>query len=122
MSWFMVGSMLAAVAVIAGAFGAHGLKETVSTEMLEVFETAVRYQMYHSLGLIAVGLFNSHHPAVAVEIAGWAFALGIVVFSGSLYAMVLSGTRWLGAVTPIGGLAFIAGWLLLAFAAWTDLG
>jgi uncharacterized membrane protein YgdD (TMEM256/DUF423 family) len=111
-----LGCFFAALGVAAGAFGAHGLKNILSPDMLAVYETAVRYQMYHSFGLIAVGvLAKLHGEASRTVIAGWCFVAGILLFSGSLYALTLADMKWLGAVTPLGGVAFIAGWLSLAF-------
>ncbi len=110
-----LGALSALIAVAAGAFGAHALKSRLTPEMLAIFETGARYQMYHALGLIGVGLWASHRGANG---AGWAFVVGTVLFSGSLYALALSGVRALGAVTPIGGLAFMVGWALLAWSAW----
>ena len=102
--------------VALGAFAAHGLKSRLTPEMLGVFETGVRYQMYHALALLAVAWMASRWPGPAVSMAGWLFVAGIVVFSGSLYLLVLTGQRWLGAVTPLGGLCFVGGWVLLAWA------
>jgi len=110
-----LGALFAALAVAAGAFGAHGLKGRLAPEMLEVFETATRYQMYHALGLLLVSIAVARWPATAF--AGWCMVAGIVIFCGSLYVLSLTGIRWLGAITPIGGLAFIVGWLSLALAA-----
>ena len=110
-----LGALFAALAVAAGAFGAHGLRGRLAPDMLEVFETAARYQMYHALGLLAVAVAVVRWPSAAL--AGWCMVAGIVIFCGSLYVLSLSGIRWLGAITPIGGLAFIAGWLVLALAA-----
>ena len=112
--WFAVGAVAAAPGVALGAFGAHGLKSRVTPDLLVVFETGVRYHMYHALALLAVGWAATRWPTPWVAAAGWLFTAGIVIFSGSLYAMTLTGARWLGAVTPIGGLAFIAAWLALA--------
>lgn len=117
MGWFVVGAVLAGVGVGLGAFGAHGLKARVSPEMLAVFETAVRYQMYHALGLLAVGWAATRWPGPLVQASGWLFVAGIAVFSGSLYVMTFTGARWLGAITPIGGLALILGWAALALGA-----
>ena len=117
-AWFVMGAIAAGVAVILGAFGAHGLKSRVDPELLVVFETGVRYQMYHALALLAVGLARLHWPSTWISLAGWCFLAGILVFSGSLYLMTATGERWLGAITPIGGLAFIIGWVLLAAGAW----
>lgn len=113
-----LGALFAGLAVAAGAFGAHGLKARLAPDLLEVFETAARYQMYHALGLLAVAWAAARWPQPAVTAAGWCFVAGIVVFCGSLYVLSLTGTRWLGAITPLGGLAFMVGWLALALAAW----
>ncbi|MBC3934154.1 DUF423 domain-containing protein [Undibacterium sp. CY7W] len=107
------------IAVAAGAFGAHGLKAVLSTEMLAIWQTAVHYQMVHGLGLLAVGILMPQWPrAKRLAWVATAFVVGIILFSGSLYLLALSGIRWLGAVTPLGGVAFLAGWLLLAISAW----
>ena len=112
-----LGATFAGLAVVFGAFGAHALRATLSADDLATFEIGVRYQMYHALGLFVVAWATTQIESTAVIAAGWAFVLGVVVFSGSLYALVLSGQRWLGAVTPIGGVAFIVGWALLAWSA-----
>jgi uncharacterized membrane protein YgdD (TMEM256/DUF423 family) len=112
-----LGASLAGLAVGLGAFGAHALRARVDARMLEVFETAVRYQMYHALGLLGVAFLLSRQ-APGAGAAGWSFLVGMLIFCGSLYVMVLTGHRWLGAVTPIGGVAFMIGWALLAWAAW----
>src|SRR5438552_6063574 len=103
--------------VALGAFGAHGLRGRLSPDMLAVFETGVRYHMYHALALILVGLMLGRWNGWLIQTAGWCFVAGILLFSGSLYALALTGVTNLGAVTPIGGLAFLAGWACLAFAA-----
>jgi uncharacterized membrane protein YgdD (TMEM256/DUF423 family) len=115
--WFAAGAIGAATGVALGAFGAHGLKSRVTADLLTIFETGVRYQIYHALGLLAVGWASTRWPNLWVDMSGWLFVAGILVFSGSLYLMVLTGARWLGAVTPLGGLAFILGWASLAVAA-----
>ena len=112
------GAVAAMIGVIVGAFGAHGLESRVTPADLDIFETGVRYHMYHALGLFAVAWAASRWPSGATTLAGWLLIVGIVVFSGSLYTLVLTGQRWLGAVTPLGGLCFMAGWLCLALAAW----
>jgi uncharacterized membrane protein YgdD (TMEM256/DUF423 family) len=117
-TFLALGAVLAALAVAAGAFGAHGLRGRLSPDLLEVFETAARYHMYHALGLLAVAWAAARWPSGTVTLAGWLMVLGIVVFSGSLYVLSLTGMRWLGAVTPLGGLALMAGWVALAVAAW----
>ncbi len=113
----MLGALAGFVGVAAGAFGAHALKGHLEPRMLEVFETGARYQMYHALALIAAAWMQHQTQSVAASVAGWAFAAGIILFSGSLYAMAFTGVRALGAVTPIGGVAFLIGWGALAFAA-----
>ncbi|HTY57908.1 MAG TPA: DUF423 domain-containing protein [Bacteroidota bacterium] len=113
------GAFSACAAVALGAFGAHGLRQTIPPDMLAVYETGVRYQMYHALGLIAAGLAGLAQGAAGRRLLGaaaWAFAIGTLLFSGSLYGLALTGIRWLGAVTPAGGLAFLAGWALLGLA------
>lgn len=115
--FFILGSVFAAMGVGLGAFGAHALRTMLTPEDLAIFEVGVRYQMYHALGLFAVAWASTQWQAATVSVAGWAFVVGIVIFSGSLYALVLSGQRWLGAITPIGGVAFILGWGLLAWTA-----
>lgn len=115
-----VGSLFAALAVAAGAFGAHMLKSILDPPMLAVFETAARYQMYHALGMIAVGLAGQVFGCPQVARAGWCFAAGIFLFCGSLYGVSLLGIRWLGAMTPIGGLAFITGWMLFGWSIWRE--
>lgn len=107
------------LAVGFGAFGAHALRTRLDESALAVYQTAVQYHFYHSLALLGVGLFCLWQPQSRLLVSsGWAFALGILVFSGSLYLLSLTGIRWLGAITPIGGLAFMVGWFLLFLAAW----
>ncbi len=113
--FFAAGSLMALLAVALGAFAAHGLKSRLSPEMLNIFEVGVRYQMYHALGLIAVAWALSRWPESNLNAAGWAFIVGIIIFSGSLYILSLTGMRWLGAITPIGGLAFLIGWAILVW-------
>jgi len=115
---FLAAGGLAALAAVAlGAFGAHALKARVSAEMLAVWHTGVEYHVYHSLGLLAVGLVAAQLPeSMLLKWSGWLMLAGIVLFSGSLYALALSGERWLGAITPIGGMAFIAAWGLFVIA------
>jgi len=112
--WIVNGAVAAGLAVGLGAFGAHGLRDKVEPRMLEVFETGARYHMYHALALLAVGWAATRWSSAWLNTSGWLFVAGIVIFSGSLYVMALSGARWLGAITPIGGIAFIAGWACLA--------
>ena len=115
--FFAIGAAAAFIAVAAGAFGAHALKSRLSPEMLAVFEVGVRYQMYHALALLACAWAAGRWPGVLTITAGWLFLAGILVFSGSLYALSLTGMRWLGAITPLGGVALLAGWVCLAAAA-----
>ncbi len=127
--FLILGAFSAAISVAAGAFGAHALRARVEPRLLEVFETAARYQMYHALALIAVSLVLARSGGVTAAVlrpppgnslvvaSGWCFVIGTVLFSGSLYAMTFTGVRALGAITPLGGVAFIAGWICLAVAA-----
>jgi uncharacterized membrane protein YgdD (TMEM256/DUF423 family) len=117
-----LGALSGLLAVTFGAFGAHALRGRLDDYAMGVFETAVQYHFYHALALVAVGLLALHHPHTALlRSSGWLFVLGLVVFSGSLYALSLSGIKWLGAITPLGGLAFIAGWACFAVAGWKAL-
>ena len=118
--FFTMGAVFAFLATAAGAFGAHALRARLTPDLLAVFETGARYQMYHALGLFVAAWAATRWPGRMSSAAGWLFAIGILLFSGSLYLLALSGVRWLGAITPFGGLAFLAGWLSLAGAAWRD--
>ncbi len=115
--YFRLGAVSAFVSVAAGAFGAHALRTQLSPDLLTVFETGARYQMYHALGLIAAAWAAARWPGALPTVAGWLFVAGTVLFSGSLYALALSGIRGLGAITPLGGVAFLGGWICLALAA-----
>jgi len=117
-AFFIMGAVLAALGVAAGAFGAHALRGRLTPDLLNVFETGVRYHLIHALGLLAVSWAATRWPGHAVNAAGWLFLLGTALFSRSLYVLSLSGVRALGAITPVGGFAFIAGWLALAWAVW----
>jgi len=114
--FFGLGAGSAFIAVAAGAFGAHALRARLSPDLLAVFETGARYQMYHALALMAVAWAVTRWPGGLAQWAGWLFVLGTLLFSGSLYALALSGIRWLGAITPLGGVAFLAGWACLGVA------
>lgn len=116
-TFFGLGAVLALLGVAAGAFGAHGLRGTLSAQDLATFETAVRYQLIHALALLATAWATTRWPGASVQAAGWLFVAGSVVFSGSLYVLVLAGQRWMGAVTPLGGVCFLLGWGLLAWSA-----
>ena len=111
-TFLIAGSLLALLSVGLGAFGAHALASRLSPSDLDTFEVAVRYQMYHALALLVLVLALERWPGVLGTWAGWMFIAGTLIFSGSLYVLVLTGPRWLGAVTPLGGLALIGGWLL----------
>jgi uncharacterized membrane protein YgdD (TMEM256/DUF423 family) len=111
--FFGLGAVSAMLAVAAGAFGAHALRARVTPEHLAIFETGARYQIYHALALLAAAWAVARWPGSLPVYAGWLFLLGSILFSGSLYILALTGIRWWGAVTPIGGLAFLAGWLCL---------
>ena len=115
--WLFIGALSAAIAVGLGAFGAHGLRAVLTPEMLAVFETGVRYQMYHALALVALGLAGSARLGRLAKVAGGLFVMGSVGFSGSLYLLTLAETKGIGLVTPLGGVMLLAGWLVLAIAA-----
>jgi uncharacterized membrane protein YgdD (TMEM256/DUF423 family) len=117
-SFFALGSLFALLAVGLGAFGAHALKDSFGPGMADVFETGVRYQFYHALGLFAVAYAIARWPASSAGLAGWSFIAGTILFSGSLYALSLTRIKVPGAITPLGGLAFLAGWAILG---WTVL-
>ncbi len=117
--FLFIGSILAGLSVAGGAFASHALKDKLSDRALEIFETGTKYQMYHALALILVALLLTRLETVPMTMisAGYAFIIGILIFSGSLYALSLTGIKWLGAIAPIGGAAFLIGWLSLAIAA-----
>ena len=116
-TFLLIGALAAFLGVALGAFGAHALRARLSPQSLEVFETGVRYQMYHAFAILIVALALVRLDGWIVRTAGWLFTVGIVLFSGSLYVVALSGIRAFGAITPVGGLAFLAGWGLLVWAA-----
>ena len=116
--WFgMIGGLLGFVAVAAGGVAAHGLGEALGPRRMEIFQTGARYQMYHALALLAIAWLAHRRPGPLIAAAGWAMIGGMVVFSGSLYVLALTDIGWLGAITPLGGVAQLLGWLLLAAAA-----
>jgi uncharacterized membrane protein YgdD (TMEM256/DUF423 family) len=119
-TFFVLGSLFALLGVVAGAFGAHALRGSLSPEFAAIFETAVRYQLVHALALLATAWACGRWPGAAASAAGALFTVGIVLFSGSLYLLVFTRVRGLGAITPVGGLAFIVGWGCLAWAAWRN--
>jgi uncharacterized membrane protein YgdD (TMEM256/DUF423 family) len=115
---WLAGSLLGLLGVAAGAFGAHALQARLEPDLLGIFETAARYQMYHAIAILVSARAASAWRSGAAAAAGWLFVGGILVFSGSLYLLALSGIRWLGAITPIGGAAFLTGWACLGLAGW----
>jgi len=119
MMFVFLGALNMAIAVMLGAFGAHGLKNKVTPEQLAWWHTGVDYHVYHALALLIIGALIAAQPQLAIpKGSAWALQVGIVIFSGSLYGMTLGAPRWFGAITPIGGTAFIVGWLWLAYSAW----
>lgn len=119
--WIGIAAINGLIAVAAGAFGAHALKDKLEPNMLTTFETGARYQMYHALALIAVAWVMSTQPSRVIHASAWCMLIGIILFSGSLYGLTLLNWRWLSPVTPLGGLSLMAGWLLLAIAAFRKL-
>jgi len=117
--FFIIGSVAGMLGVICGAFGAHGLEDRLDAEMLAIWNTAATYQMYHAVALLGAAWACERFAGRAAVVAGWLLTAGIVVFSGSLYVLALTGVKWLGAITPLGGLAFIVGWAMLIVAAAT---
>ena len=114
-----IASMFGGISVVLGAFASHALKDRLSANSLAIWETGTKYQMYHALALMLVAILVSRFPdSMLLTVAGYAFIIGTFIFSGSLYALTLTGIKWLGAITPIGGMAFIVGWLCLALATW----
>jgi uncharacterized membrane protein YgdD (TMEM256/DUF423 family) len=118
--WLIIGAIGAGLAVSTGAFGAHILEPIVSESVFITYQKAVRYQMYHSLGLILVALLAAQGLTKALNFAGWCFLIGMITFSGSLYLLVFTRVTWLGAITPIGGFAFVFGWISIAFSGFRD--
>lgn len=116
-NWTVVGAVLGGVGVAAGAFGAHALKDRLSAEALGWWQTGAQYQLAHALALVLVGVTALRRPSRAIAFAGRAFASGVILFSGSLYALALTDARWLGAITPVGGLLLLVGWIALAVSA-----
>ena len=116
--FWSLGCLFAFAGVAAGAFGAHALRDLLPQSLLAIFETGVRYQMYHALALLLTARAAALWPGKLTTVAGWLFVGGIVIFSGSLYVLATTGILWLGAVTPLGGVAFLTAWILLAMAGW----
>ncbi|MBI1808145.1 MAG: DUF423 domain-containing protein [Ignavibacteria bacterium] len=119
--FLIIGSLSAFLAVALGAFAAHALKTKLTLDLFNIWEVGVRYHMYHALALFAVAWVIVQFPDSNVSLAGWFFVAGTVIFSGSLYALSLSGVRWIGAITPLGGVCFIAGWVWLAWSVWKSV-
>jgi uncharacterized membrane protein YgdD (TMEM256/DUF423 family) len=117
-NFLLLGAVFAGLSVAAGAFGAHSLKGLIAADRLVVFETAARYQMYHALALLIVGGMLTHLPEQNIRVAGWCFVAGIALFSGSLYVIAFTTLRWVGVFTPLGGAAFLVGWIALAWNLW----
>ena len=115
--FFIIGAISALSAVVVGAFGAHALKNGLSADMLSILEIGARYQMYHALALIGAAWASSQWPKKVIIAGGWLFVIGSLLFSGSLYLLALTGTKWLGMITPLGGAAFLGGWLCLIWGA-----
>ena len=113
MNYFTIGAASACLVIMIGAFGAHGLKEVLDDYGKSIFEKAVLYQMFHTIGILLLGLISKTMPEINLDIVGWSFILGIIIFSGSLYILAITGTKSLGMITPIGGLLFIIGWIML---------
>jgi uncharacterized membrane protein YgdD (TMEM256/DUF423 family) len=116
--WLMLGAISGFFGVALGAFGAHGLKDVLNAKAMQVYQTAVQYQMIHSLALLGLGILGSQNSFLNTQMAGMGFTLGIVLFSGSLYALALTDLKFLGAITPLGGVSFLVGWLGFAILAW----
>jgi uncharacterized membrane protein YgdD (TMEM256/DUF423 family) len=119
--FFIAEAVSAFLGVVLGAFAAHTLKSRLIPDLFNIFEVGVRYHFYHALALFAVAWASTRWPGTAITAAGWLFLAGTIIFSGSLYLLSLTGARWLGAITPIGGLAFLLGWLLLAWGVWRSV-
>ena len=115
---FIIGALSGMLSVALGAFGTHAMRGRVAPQVLNTFETGLRYEIYHAFAILAVALAMTHWSSALLVYAGWAFVAGTILFSGSLYLLVFTGRRAFGAVTPFGGIAFIAGWLLLALGVW----
>jgi uncharacterized membrane protein YgdD (TMEM256/DUF423 family) len=117
-SILILGTVFMALGVLLGAFGAHALKNILVPEMLAVYKTGVEYQFYHAIGLLLIGVIGFHVKSKYIRWSGILISIGIILFSGSLYVLSISGIKAIGAITPIGGLAFVAGWIFLAVAIW----
>ena len=122
-TFLIIAAISGLLAVMIGAFGAHGLKGRITTDLMAIFQTGVQYHFYHALALLLVGILMLQFPQLTLlKFSGWLLVAGMVIFSGSLYVMALTGIKWLGAITPIGGMAFIGGWLTMAIAIYNHIG
>ena len=110
MNYYIIGAISGGLVIILGAFGAHGLKEVLDEYSRSIYEKAVLYQMFHTVVILLLGVMEKVHPQLQLYWAGWSFIIGIIIFSGSLYLLALTGIKWLGAITPLGGISFIIGW------------
>jgi uncharacterized membrane protein YgdD (TMEM256/DUF423 family) len=119
-NWVFIGSLSACLGVVFGAFGAHALRNTLGEKSMGVYQTGNHYQFIHALALILLGIWGSSHESSMVSNAGWCFTIGTVLFSGSLYALAITDIKILGAITPLGGLSFIAGWIFFALASYQN--
>ncbi len=119
-TFILLGSLFAFLAVGLGAFAAHGLKDKLTPDLFSIFEVGVRYHLYHALAIFVVAWLAVQYPGANPAPAGWLFLAGIILFSGSLYAMSLTGARWLGMITPVGGICFLAGWGWIGWAIWRE--
>ena len=115
MNFIAIGALSGCIVVILGAFGAHGLKDILDPYSKAIYEKAVLYQLFHTLGILVVGIIEKILPEVQLGVSGFAFLLGIIIFSGSLYILAITGAKWLGMITPIGGILFIVGWVVLFY-------
>ena len=113
MNYFAIGAISACIVILLGAFGAHGLKDILDAYGKSIFEKAVLYQMFHTIGILFLGVINKTMPEIQLELVGWAFIIGTIIFCGSLYILAITGIKSLGMITPIGGLLFILGWIIL---------
>ena len=120
-TFLMIAAISGLLAVAIGAFGAHGLKGKLTEDLMAVYQTGVQYHFYHTLALLLVGILALHAPQLSLNWSGYLFAVGILIFSGSLYVLALTGIKWLGAITPLGGLALMAGWATLALAVYRGI-
>ena len=113
MNFLVIGAISGCLVVILGAFGAHGLKDILDEHGKSIYEKAVLYHMFHTMAILVLGLIEKIQPEMQLSLAGWAFILGIILFSGSLYILAVTGFKWMGMITPFGGVFFIIGWVLL---------